>query len=47
MGLDVSAGPGAANAAGGPAALPFYTNPALRVEAAVGIALGRELDVKG
>lgn len=28
-------------------ALPFYTNPASRVEAATAIALGRAVDVKG
>jgi hypothetical protein len=46
-GLDVLAGQGAAKVTGGLAALPFYTNPASRVEAATGVALGRGLDVKG
>jgi len=46
-GLNILAGKGSAKVMGGPAALPFYTNPASRVEAAIGIALGRGLDVKG
>jgi len=47
VGLKVLAERGPATVTGGAAALPFYTNPASRVEAATGIALGRELDVKG
>jgi hypothetical protein len=45
--LDILAGQGTAKMTGGSAALPFYTNPASRVEAATAIALGRGLDVKG